>query len=110
MGAQGRTDLRARRVGHLLLERAWLEPRLEDALDGAGVVSVVAHRMLEGGDDVVGRPGELQAEDVRELRPRVALALTQPRGEGLGHLAPGGEPFGEQREIVALPFAGFAAS
>jgi hypothetical protein len=51
--------------------------------------------------DVVDRPVHLQADDVAELRSRVALPMLQPLPESLGDFASFPEAFEQQREAVA---------
>ena len=98
-------DLRARTVGELPLERARAEACVEDAFDGASLVGVVAHRVLKGCDDVLGRPSELQRKKMIEFGASVALALAQSLAERLGRLAPTGKPLEQQCEIVPAPLA-----
>lgn len=102
------TDLCARGLGQLSFERTRLEACLEDAFDGARLVSLIAHRMLERCEDIFSRPGELQCKQMLELRAGVALAGAQALSEARGHLAPAGKPFHQEREVIAAPLAGFS--
>jgi hypothetical protein len=74
-------NARPRALGDLLGERGGTKARLENTLDGVGVVGVVLEGVPERLGDVVPGPAELQAEDVGELWPGVALRRAQPLGE-----------------------------